>query len=177
MTGRPGPRRAGAVSFRAETPADHDLIRRAHVAHRAVLFAGFGWSADALARLCDQQHRLQETHIAAHHPGADRRMIVAGGRVVGRLCLDATAAPWRIVDIALLPEAQGGGIGTAALRLVFAEAAAAGVAVDLHVALDNPRAEALYRREGFVDAIGAAATHRRLVRPAPVAAGAVAGVS
>lgn len=177
MTGRSGPRRAGAVSFRPEGPADGDLIRRAHVAHRAGLFAGFGWPADALARLCDQQHDLQETHIAAHHPSADRRMIVAGGQVLGRLCLDATAAPWRIVDVALLPEAQGRGIGTAALRLVLAEAAAAGVAVELHVAHDNPRAEALYRREGFVDAFGGAAAHRRLVRPAGVPMGAGAEVS
>lgn len=94
-------------------------------------------------------------------------MIVAAGETVGRLCLDRTGATWRIVDVALLPEAQGRGHGGAAVRLVLTEAAAAGGAVDLMVARDNPRAEALYRRLGFVDAIDASATHRRLVWTPP----------
>lgn len=154
------------VGFRPEGRVDEDLVRRAHVAHRAALFAGAGLPADALAGLCAQQHALQERHIATHNPAADRRMILAGAETVGRLCLDRTGATWRIVDVALLPEAQGRGLGGAAVRLVLAEAARAGAAVDLAVGRDNPRAEALYRRLGFVDALGGGDTHRRLIRPA-----------
>ena len=159
----------GRIGFRAEGAGDADIVRAAHVAHRAALFAQAGLSAEALDRLCRQQHELQERHIAVHNPRADRRMIVAGDETVGRLCLDRTAATWRIVDVALLPQAQGRGVGGAAMRLVLEEAAAAAVGVDLMVGHDNPRAEALYRRLGFVDAIAASATHRRLVwssRPA-----------
>lgn len=126
---------------------------------------------EALARLCDQQHDLQERHIAAYHPDAERRMILHRGVVIGRLCLDRGGNPWRIVDVALLPEAQGRGLGSAALRRIFAEADHAGVAIDLHVGRDNPRAQMLYRRLGFVDASGGGDSHIRLVRPCRPATG------
>lgn len=155
--------RAGAPTWRPERPEDAEVVRRAHGAHRTALFAPLGWPADALARLCDQQHDLQERHIAAHHPQAERWMIEQDGVALGRLCLDTSVSPWRLVDIALLPEGQGRGIGTAVLHRVMTAARTDGADVDLHVALDNPRAEALYRRLGFVDAIAAVATHRRLI--------------
>nr|WP_294193302.1 GNAT family N-acetyltransferase [uncultured Sphingomonas sp.] len=138
------------------------MIRRAHVAHRRTLFAELGWPTEALAQLCDGQHVLQERHITDHHPAAGRWVIVAEGRAVGRLCVDQAYRPWRIVDIALLPDAQGRGLGGEALRRLLQEARAAGVSVDLHVGHDNPRAQALYRRLGFTDAIGTSATHHRL---------------
>lgn len=156
MIGRP------RVTFRAEDEGDAELVRRAHVAHRQMLLAGLGWPTEALAQLCDGQHALQERHITDHHPAAERRVIVADGRAVGRVCVDQTCRPWRIVDIALLPDAQGRGLGSEALRQLLHEATTAGVAVDLHVGHDNPRAEALYRRLGFTDAVCAAATHCRL---------------
>lgn len=115
-----------------------------------------------MMRLCEGQHDLQERHIAAHHPHAELRMIEVDGSDVGRLCLDRTTLPWRIVDVVLLPEAQGRGIGGAAMRRVLDDAATAGATVELQVALDNPRAETLYRRMGFRDLIGSSSTHRRL---------------
>ena len=54
----------------------------------------------------------------------------------------------RIVDIALLPEHRGGGVGTALLRDLLAEADAAGKRVTIHVERFNP-ALRLYERLGF----------------------------
>lgn len=130
------------------------------------MFAPFGWPDDALDRLCGQQHDLQERHIATHHPDADRRIILASGKAVGRLCIDRGSDIWRIVDVVLVPEAQRRGIGSAAIRLVLAEAETEGASVDLHVGRENTSAEALYRRLGFIDAMSASQTHLRLIRPA-----------
>lgn len=155
---------ADAVTFREQGTTDEAVVRRAHVAHRRQLLHDTGWPADMLARFCDQQHDLQERHIAAHHPAAERRMILVGGTTVGRLCLDRGEAGWRIVDLAIVPEAQGAGVGGTVLRLLIGEAARAGADIELQVGRDNPRAEALYRRLGFVEATSVDDTHRRLVR-------------
>lgn len=150
------------IMFRPETPDDAALIARAHTGHwRAP--AGFALPAPMLATLLAQQHAGQERHIASRHPGAERRMILADGMAVGRLCLDRTTLPWHIIDLALVAEATGQGIGRAVLDRLKAEAASANAALMLDVAHDNPRAQALYHRAGFIPAGGDSATHPRMM--------------
>jgi ribosomal protein S18 acetylase RimI-like enzyme len=78
-------------------------------------------------------------------------LVLHGGAPVGRLYLSRWAREHRIVDIALLPEYRGAGLGTALLRDLLDEGAAAGKAVTIHVEKFNP-ALTLYRRLGFVAA-------------------------
>ena len=54
----------------------------------------------------------------------------------------------RIMDVALLPEHRNRGVGTALLRNLQAEGAAAGKHVSIHVERFNP-ALRLYERLGF----------------------------
>ncbi|WP_155854368.1 GNAT family N-acetyltransferase [Arthrobacter sp. MA-N2] len=56
----------------------------------------------------------------------------------------------RIVDIALLPEFRGAGLGGRLLGDVCEAADIAGLDVRLNVARDNVAAVALYQRNGFV---------------------------
>jgi ribosomal protein S18 acetylase RimI-like enzyme len=49
-------------------------------------------------------------------------------------------------------EHRGRGLGAEIMRQFMAEAAAAGVSIDVFVLKANPRARALYQRLGFVDA-------------------------
>ena len=54
-------------------------------------------------------------------------------------------------ELFVVPAARGRGLGTAALEAVQTAAADLGVlALHLEVAFDNPRAQSLYRRMGFV---------------------------
>lgn len=87
---------------------------------------------------------------AARFPQARDEVVLLDGEPVGRLLVDRTGTAWRVVDIALLPSAQGGGLGTALLTWVLAEAESEDAAVRLSVHRDNPRARALYERLGFV---------------------------
>jgi ribosomal protein S18 acetylase RimI-like enzyme len=54
----------------------------------------------------------------------------------------------RVIDIALVPECRGQGIGTALIRSLMAEARAGGADVTLYVERFNP-AFRLYTRLGF----------------------------
>ena len=93
-------------------------------------------------------------------------IIEQAGVDVGRLYLNRSSSTWRVIDLALLPEAQGRGLGGALLRIVQAEARAHGAdALDLHVLKTNRRAAALYGRLGFVLTAEESASHDRMIWP------------
>lgn len=149
------------IMFRPETPDDSAIIARAHAGHwRAP--PGLALPAPMLAALLAQQHASQERHIAATHPHAERRMIVADGETVGRICLSRDTLPWRIIDFALMDGARGHGIGRAVLDAITDEAARAAAAIVLDVTQDNERALAFYRRAGFRPLSGGGGTHVEL---------------
>ena len=70
------------------------------------------------------------------------------GGPAGRIYLFCTGTDIRIIDISLLPERRGGGLGTALLTAVITEATASGHSVSIHVEHFNP-ARRLYERLGF----------------------------
>lgn len=94
------------------------------------------------------QFEAQDLHYRTHYPNARFQLIVHEGRRVGRLYLHEAGEEIRIMDIALLPEARGCGIGSLLLREILAQAAASNRVVTLHVEFNNP-ARRLYDRLGF----------------------------
>jgi len=108
--------------------------------------------------MLDGQFRIQTQHYKTEFPRATRWIIEQAGLPIGRLYLDRSQTPWRLLDILLLPEAQNQGIGRALLGWVLEGADS----VALHVAINNPRAEAFYRAMGFV-VIGQEGMHRYMV--------------
>ncbi|WP_157263552.1 GNAT family N-acetyltransferase [Azohydromonas aeria] len=163
----------GVVALRPETAADDALLAALYGATRAAELAALPWSAAQKADFLQQQHRLRERHYRAHFAAAAFDVIEEDGRPVGRLCLWRGAREWRVVDIALLPECRGRGIGSALLRRVLAEADTAGAAVSLHVEPASPACR-LYGRLGFQAAGGDGfylAMRRSAVPPGAAAAG------
>jgi ribosomal protein S18 acetylase RimI-like enzyme len=100
---------------------------------------------DALVRM---QFHAQDVHYRQTSPHADFAVVEIDGRAAGRLYVDRTAGDIRIIDIALMPEHRGSGIGRALILGLLDEAASTGRTASLHVAMGNA-AEALYARLGF----------------------------
>jgi ribosomal protein S18 acetylase RimI-like enzyme len=141
--------RAGLVArarLREETPADADFLLSLYATTRADELTGL--PAPQRAAFVRQQLTAQDAHFRAVFPAAERRIVCVGDAPVGRLYVDRSGGEVRIVDVALVPEFRGKGIGEALLRAVLADAAAAGVPARLHVLADNP-ARRLYLRLGF----------------------------
>ena len=67
---------------------------------------------------------------------------------IGRLYIDRSEDEIRLIDIALLPEHRGKGIGGSLMRQTLDEARLAGKPVRIHVEHNNP-ARRLYDRLGF----------------------------
>lgn len=118
-----------------------------------------------LDMLLDMQWRAQRAGYRQGFPGADDTIIEAGGAPLGRLLVERSLRPWRIVDIALLPAARGLGHGAAVLAALQQQAAALGAALALSVRHDNPHARRLYLAMGFVPA-DADALSQQMIWPA-----------
>ena len=98
--------------------------------------------------LLQMQHRAREAAYRAAYPDATDDLIVIGDAVVGRVLVSRSQDEHRVIDIAVMQEHQGRGVGTRVLRSLAEEASAAGKPLRLTVATDN-RAARLYRRIGF----------------------------
>ena len=137
-----------SIDSRRVVGDDRLFLLDLYAASRADEFSAVGWIPAAVRTFLDQQYQAREVGWAVSAPSADDLLLVRDGRPLGRLVLDRRADDIRVVDIALMPEEQGQGIGTAVLREVLADADAAGVPVTLHVVATSP-ARRLYERLGF----------------------------
>ncbi|HLX10347.1 MAG TPA: GNAT family N-acetyltransferase [Thermoanaerobaculia bacterium] len=137
-----------AVSYRAAAPGDEELLYRVYASTRTEELAPVPWTEEQKDAFLRMQFRAQSLDYAANYPAAEFLVILVDAAPAGRLYLDRDAERLLIIDIALLPEHRGSGIGGGILRRLLAEAAAAAKPVHIHVERMNP-ALRLYQRLGF----------------------------
>jgi ribosomal protein S18 acetylase RimI-like enzyme len=106
------------------------------------------WSPAEKEAFLRMQFHAQSTWYREQYEGATFDVIVVDGEPAGRLYVRRGAEEIRIIDIALLPEHRGNGVGTSLLRDLLAEADASGKSTTIHVEKHNP-ALRLYERLGF----------------------------
>jgi ribosomal protein S18 acetylase RimI-like enzyme len=123
-----------------------------------------GWSDDQRRAFLHSQAELQRRHYEQHYPTADFLIIQQAGHPIGRLCVHREPNEVRIVDIALLPQWQGRGIGSRLLHAVLHLADSQGLACNLSVE-QGSRARRLYERLGF-QVCGDAGLYTPMQRPA-----------
>jgi ribosomal protein S18 acetylase RimI-like enzyme len=139
---------AAGVQLRDATLADTDLLCQVYASTRAEELAVTDWSDAQKAEFCRMQFTAQDAYYRENYPTARFSVIERNGEPAGRLYVDRWAKEIRIMDIALLPEYRGVGIGTHFLRALMEEAGAAGKALSIHVEKFNP-ALRLYQRLDF----------------------------
>lgn len=148
-------------------------LRPADVGDRAFQRTLFGFSrtdATLLAQwprperdaFLDSQFALQDTHYRRYFADADVLIVTKQTVPAGRLIVDQGARSWQLIDIGLMPDHRGKGLGAALLRAVQAACAAAGAeTLGLHVEVAN-RARGLYARLGFSET-GDSGTHIEMI--------------
>jgi GNAT superfamily N-acetyltransferase len=137
------------VLLRPERPEDERFIFRLYASTRTEELAQVPWSDEQKAAFLDMQLRAQLTDYRRNYPDAEWLVMEFAGEPVGRLYLHRRDASHHVLDIALLPQQRGRGIGGAVIRALLDEAAGVGKPVTVHVEKYNP-AMRLYRRLGFV---------------------------
>ena len=125
-----------------------EFLYRVYASTRAEELAVVPWD-DARRRRSSACSSTRRTPgIASTTTGASFEVVLVDGDPPGRLYLRRGETEIRIVDIALLPEHRGNGVGERAAGRVLDEADAAGRRVTIHVARVDP-ALRLYQRLGF----------------------------
>lgn len=139
---------AAGLVVRPAQESDRAFLVDLYAGSRAGELAAVPWTAQAKADFLLAQFEAQDAHYRAHYPNALFLIVEHGGQPIGRLYLERQARTHRLMDVILIPDSQGHGYGRALLADVLADAANAGMPVDLHVEKFNP-ALAWYQRLGF----------------------------
>ena len=137
-----------SLRLRPITPEDTSFLARVYASSRADELAMTGWSDEQKEIFCRRQFDAQATYYAATYPEASFQIVERDGVSIGRLYVARWEKEIRIVDITLLPEFRGTGLGTKLLRDLQAEAQSDGKSLTIHVERFN-RALGLYQRLGF----------------------------
>lgn len=128
---------------------DAEFIEQIFFSTRRDEFALLGWSGEQLKHFLRMQHDFQKKSYAAQFPANETFVVKAGGKNAGSLIVWRSADAIRLVDIALMPEFRGRGIGRRIIENLITEAEASGKKVTLSVLRTNEKAFSLYRRLGF----------------------------
>jgi len=136
------------IRLRPATAADNAFQRMVHDANRWDL-AFVDGDAEFVQSLLDMQYAAQTEGHGAQHPNALYYIIEKTGTACGRLVLDFTETEVRIIDVALIPEAQDKGIGPTVLGAVQNVAGQLGAPVVLVTQRINTRAVRVYEKLGF----------------------------
>lgn len=143
-----------ALALRPATPEDRDLLLRVYAGTRAEELARTGWDEATCAGFVAMQFEAQDRHYRACFPDAQCSVIEFAAQTeplpVGRLWVHRREGSIHVLDIALLEDYRGQGLGTACLRRLMVEAAERGVPLTIKVERFNP-ARRLYERLGFVE--------------------------
>ena len=120
----PPPLRAAArlgVTARPMNDEDLPFVAALYASTRGEELAALPWPDENKRAFLEQQHRAQHAHYRAHYADADWLILEREGQPIGRLYLDVWQDQLRIIDISLIAEARGEGIGGGILADVLAE--------------------------------------------------------
>ena len=136
------------VDLRPASKEDDAFLHQVYASTREQELMATNWDSEQKAAFLRMQFQAQHTFYHAHFPDARYDILMRGGEPIGRLYIDRREDELRILDIALLPQFCGQGLGTHLIRTFMDEATALGLPVRLHVETFN-RAQRLYSRLGF----------------------------
>jgi GNAT superfamily N-acetyltransferase len=139
------------ISVRPASDRDEAFLRATHDAARHWEFAVLlqNGQDDLYHKVMAQQYASQHAAYSSKFPAAHYGVIEYAGKPIGRLYVDYRDDEVRVLDIGILPDYRGHGIGQIVLKGICIEAGMRRLPVRLHVHFLS-RARALYDALGFV---------------------------
>ena len=138
-----------ALTFRPITEADLEFLYRVYASTRQDEMALMPWEGDEKDAFLRSQFQFQQRHYRQSYPDTTFAVVMLGGDEIGRLYVQRHEDKILIIDIALLPEHRGKGIGGRILQGLLQEAPETARPVGIHVSKSNGSAISFYQRLGF----------------------------
>ena len=132
------------------TAADLSFLLAVYASTREEELAQTGWSQQKKQIFLQMQFNAQHQHYQTYYPEGNFDLISVNGVNAGRLYSEVWPTQIRIIDIALLPQYRGNGVGSLLLRNLLKAAKLKHLEVSIHVEVNN-RAMAWYKKNGFVE--------------------------
>lgn len=136
------------IRLRPEQAEDQGFLFAVYASTRADELKPVPWSNTQKLDFLRMQFNLQTTHYHRHYPDASYQIVFLVEQPIGRFYVHRGKEEILLIDIALLPEYRGVGIGGQLIRDLLLEAVADAKPVRIHVEWENP-ALRLYTRLGF----------------------------
>lgn len=138
-----------ALTVRRQTAGDAAFLYQLFRANTMRILELSGLPLAFLEDLVDMQHRSRMQTYQSMFPDAAWSIVEQAGAPVGEIIENEEHDCIYVVDIALLPECQARGIGTALMRAVMAEGTDCGRAVRAKVMVNNEPSLKMFRKLGF----------------------------
>ncbi len=136
------------IALRPAVTADRDFLFRLYASTREEELALVLWPPGMKETFLRQQFDARARDYELRPHAGEHVIVLRDGQPVGQLWVDRSHGELRVLDVALMPEHRGAGLGTSLLTELLNEARENRIPVRLHVLADNP-ARRLYERLGF----------------------------
>ena len=146
----PTPLLERGLRLRHATSADLGWLCQLYATTRAEEMAQVPWPEELKRAFLADQFGLQHRHYLSHYPDCDFLVLDGEQGPLGRYYLQRDWQDHLLVDISLLPQARGQGIGRLLIEASQSEARRHRCGMLLHVLATNHAARRLYERLGFI---------------------------
>ncbi len=140
-----------SLELRPVSTADNDFLYSIYVDSRAEEMKLVPWDEAAKQNFLQMQFTAQQTHYGAYFPKASHDLILVEGTPVGQIYVDRRETEIRILDIVVLLDARGRGIGSHVLQDLMKEAETVHKTLSIYVESTSPSLR-FFQRLGFVKA-------------------------
>ncbi|HEX8650774.1 MAG TPA: GNAT family N-acetyltransferase [Pyrinomonadaceae bacterium] len=137
-----------SITFRAIEPQDEGFLLKVYASTRTEELERVPWNEAQRDAFLRMQFAAQHQHYRERYPDAAYEIIFLNQEPVGRLYVARLDEEFRIIDITILPEHRGGGVGTSIIKGLLNEASESGKPVRIYVESFNPSLR-LFERLGF----------------------------
>jgi ribosomal protein S18 acetylase RimI-like enzyme len=137
------------VSTRPESADDEPFLRSLIIGTVAEELMAASWPEEIRESLLDMQYRARRNSIRANWPQGESLIVLADGQSAGWFFMATLKDEIRLVEISILPEYRGRGIGSKLVEDLISQGARAQLPVRLSVDVTNAGAIRLYSRHGF----------------------------